>query len=311
MAAIALGQKQHDRCSDFLKAALTARPDHLDIRALYVHFLIEVGNPSAAKDFAVMTLKDFSKTDTYALSAMAHLLYQQARENRGMKPEDLKERSTRFYRACEAFDRVLQLDAENAYAAQGLAIALAENNIGSLHAAGPAHAAHNDATQRTRNLRDALTILTKVRESVNDGNVYVNIGICHFLREEFERAIESVSAVKKPLCSSGPAYMLTQVSYVEFRLCCTAQFETANNRIYRNKHVQTLLYLARARYHKANRDQSFYVLQQSLDAAELVSCSWHCQTHPFLGLLCSPDEFVSFLNRTTLHHSGAGTVSYR
>lgn len=203
LAALALSDKQHERCSDYLKAALTAQPNHLDVRALYVYFLIEVGNPAAAKDFAVMTLKDFNKVDAYALSAMAHLLYQQARESRGSKAEDLRDRTSRYYRACEAFDRVLQLDSNNAYAAQGLAIALAESNMGSKVSPGQATnsalLASNEAAQRARNLRDALTIFTKVRESVSDGNVYVNIGLCHFQREEWERAIESVSHVSKNL----------------------------------------------------------------------------------------------------------------
>lgn len=193
MAAIALADKQYDRCSDFLKAALTAQPAHLDIRALYTYFSVEVNNLAGAKEFAVATLKDHNKTDTYAMSAMAHLLYQQARDSRASKPEEVKERLSRFYRANEAFDRVLQLDPTCAYAASGIAIALAENNLGSKVPTGQANLASNEAAQRSKNLRDALSILNKVREVANNGNVYVNIGLCHFQREEFERAIESVS----------------------------------------------------------------------------------------------------------------------
>lgn len=184
---------------DFLKAALTAQPGHLDIRALYTYFLMEMGNPSAAKDFAVMTLKDYSKVDTYAMNAMAHLLYNQARENRDTKPEAIKDRTSRYFRACEAFDRVLQLDPNCAYAAHGIAIALAEGNLGGKALNG---ATGTEAAQRSRNLRDALGILTRIRETSGNaaidgrnsgGNVYVNIGLCHFLRDEYERAIEAVS----------------------------------------------------------------------------------------------------------------------
>ena len=195
---LALRNRQHERCVEFLKAALTAQPSHLDIRALYTYFLMEIGNPAAAKDFAVMTLKDYSKVDTYAMNAMAHLLYNQARENRDTKAEAIKDRTSRYFRACEAFDRVLQLDPSNAYAAQGLAIALAEGNLGGKTVNG---AAGTEAAQRSRNLRDALSILTKIRETSNSapidgrtsgGNVYINIGLCHFLRDEYERAIEAV-----------------------------------------------------------------------------------------------------------------------
>jgi RNA polymerase-associated protein CTR9 len=198
-----LAEKQPERCSDLLKAALTARPDHLDIRALYVYFLSEVGNLPAAKDFAVTTLKDFNKLDTYALSAMAQLLYSQARESRGQKPEDVKDRTSRYYRACEAFDKVIQLDPHNSFAAQGIAIALAENNLGGKAPMGQASSlASSESAQRARNLRDALTIFTKVRETVNDGNAYVNIGLCHVQRDEWERAIESASW--QGICNSRP-----------------------------------------------------------------------------------------------------------
>jgi RNA polymerase-associated protein CTR9 len=173
----------------------------LDLRALYVYFLVEIGSYSAAKDFAVMTLKDFSKTDVYAMCAMAHLLYQQARESKDPKPDAVKDRISRFFRACEAFDRVLQLDPHCLFAAQGLAIALAENNLGGKisapQASNPALQANNN---RARNLRDALSILAKVRESANDENVFVNIGLCYFLREDFDRAIESVRSHFHLLC---------------------------------------------------------------------------------------------------------------
>ena len=240
LAALALAERQHERCAEYLKAALISQPGHLDIRALYTYFLIEVGNASAAKDFAVMTLKDFNKVDVYALSAMAHLLYAQARENRDTRPEGVKDRVSRFFRACEAFDRVIQLDPGFAYAAQGLAIALAEGNLGGKVPAGQQLSSTNEAAQRHRNLRDALSIFTKVREVSNSGNVYVNIGLCHFLRDEYERAIEMLDA--------------------------------ANNRFYERKHLPTLLYLARARFHKANKDQDFATLQLALKSAQDVSC---------------------------------------
>lgn len=261
---MALADKQHERCSEFLKAALTAQPGHLDLRALYVYFLVDIGNVSAAKDFAVMTLKDFNKTDVYAMSAMAHLLYQQARENKDNRPEAVKDRTSRYFRACEAFDRVLQLDPNCLFAAQGVAIALAENNLGAKpiisSASNPALQATNEAAQRARNLRDALTILAKARESANNGDVYVNIGLCHFMREEFDKAIESVCALSLPMI----LHHLIDPSALY-------QLETANNRFYFNKHLPTLLYLSRARFHKANKDQDFSVLQAALEAALAVS----------------------------------------
>lgn len=186
-----------------------------------------------------MTLKDFSKTDIYALSAMATLLYSQARESRDTRPEGVKDRVSRFYRAVEAFDRVLQLDPHNYYAAQGIAIALAENHLGSskmIAASGAtASLASTEAAHRQKNLKDALRIFARVRETANDGNVYVNIGLCYYLDDQYEKAIES--------------------------------FNAANNRFYHNKHLPTLLYLARAQFHKAQKDQSFEMLQKALQSA--------------------------------------------
>jgi hypothetical protein len=45
---------------------------------------------------------------------------------------------------------------------------------------------------RVMNACDALEKFAKVRESTNDGSVYVNVGHCYFALDEFDRAIASV-----------------------------------------------------------------------------------------------------------------------
>jgi len=50
-----------------------------------------------------------------------------------------------------------------------------------------------EAQKRIKNTRDALDVFAKVRESINDGSVYFNMGHCYYARDEFDRAIESVS----------------------------------------------------------------------------------------------------------------------
>lgn len=42
---------------------------------------------------------------------------------------------------------------------------------------------------------DALEVFSKVRESMNDASVYVNIGHAHYARDEYDRAIESVRVI--------------------------------------------------------------------------------------------------------------------
>ena len=96
------------------------------------------------------------------------------------------------------YDKALQLDPACAVAAQGLAIIIAEDTLGSFGTAAAAAAAAGQGTpeehQKRANIaREALDIFGKVRESISDGSVYVNMGHCYYARDEFARAIESVN----------------------------------------------------------------------------------------------------------------------
>ena len=52
-----------------------------------------------------------------------------------------------------------------------------------------------EANKRLKNARDALEVFAKIRESLNDGGVYVNMGHCYYARDDFDRAIESVGPI--------------------------------------------------------------------------------------------------------------------
>lgn len=196
-----------DRAHLHLKEALTSQPLSPELRALYTYFLFETFQHRQARDFARSTLKEVSRYDLYALCASGVISYLEARENKGDSKEALRDRQARYLRSAEFFDKALQLDPMCAVAAQGLAIGLAEGALGN--AADPSATATNgavsssasaqqDAQARQRNARDALLILTKIKESVNEASVYVNIGHCHIARDEFERAAENV----RPVCVS-------------------------------------------------------------------------------------------------------------
>lgn len=190
-----------------LKEALESRPDSVDLRALYTYFLVESGQIKVARDFAMVTLGKHDSKDVYTLCAAAALYYTQARENKTSGPEAAQDRNAKFLRSCETFERALSLDVHCTFAAQGLAIALAENVLaGAGSGSTPA-----DAQARIKNARDALTILTKVRESLNDPSVYVNLGHCHYARDEYERAIENVSRLARDVeghrADAGPCSM--------------------------------------------------------------------------------------------------------
>lgn len=180
---------------DLLKQSLASQNSNLNLRAFYTYFLIHSGSPKIAKEFVFSTLKDHDKHDVYSLCAAAWIHYHQSRENRDTSSKALEERKRGFQRSAEFFDKALQLDPMCAFAAQGLAIITAEDAIGSVAGAMPRTPGVDEGQKRLQNAREALDIFAKVRESINDGSVYFNIGHCYYARDEFDRAIESVGLV--------------------------------------------------------------------------------------------------------------------
>ena len=123
-------------------------------------------------------------------------MYHQARENRDVK--QIEERKRGFQRSAEFYEKALQLDPLCAVAAQGLAIVIAEDALGTMGGSlsqAPVPGS-DEVLKRYNNARDALEVFSKIKESLNDGSVYVNMGHCYFSREEYDRAIESVSALR-------------------------------------------------------------------------------------------------------------------
>ncbi|KAG1725277.1 uncharacterized protein EDB91DRAFT_1169030 [Suillus paluster] len=200
---------QSNEAHELLKQAMASQNSNLNLRAFYTYFLIQSNFPKPAKDFVFATLKDHDKHDVYSLCAAGWIQYHQSRESRDSTPKGLEERR-----------RALLLDPLCAVAAQGLAIVTAE-----------------DATRkRMRNARDALDIFAKIRESLADGSVYLNMGHCYYARDEFDRAIES--------------------------------YETASVRFYSGHNVSVLLCLCRTWYAKASKDQSFVAMSTALKYAQ-------------------------------------------
>ncbi|GAA6019166.1 hypothetical protein JCM10207_006573 [Rhodosporidiobolus poonsookiae] len=242
--------KTHSRTSwdaahVLIKEALTSQPSSAELRALYTYFLVETGQPKLARDFARSTLKELSRHDVYALCASGLLSYQDARENKAQNKEAARDRAQKYTRAVEFFDKALQLQPQCAVAAQGLAIALAEGALGngpsdaalsSSSAAGQQQQPVTEQQARLRNARDALGVLTKVKESVNEASVYVNIGHCHFARDEYERAVEN--------------------------------YEMASKRYLHEKSSTVLWYLARAWYFKSLKEQKYADLQRAIEVGE-------------------------------------------
>lgn len=258
-AQMLAGLNRHNDAHELLKQVLSSQTNNLNLRAFYTHFLIESNLPKPAKDFVFLTLRDHDKHDVYSLCAAGWLQYHQARENRDGSPKGIEDRKRAFHRSAEFYEKALHLDPLCATAAQGLAIVVAEDALGNLGGA-LGTIGSDEGQKRLKNSREALDIFAKVRESINDGSVYANMGHCYYARDEFDRAIESVSRAdcRSPGRPSGSADVCVQ-------------YETASKRFYSNQNVPVLLCLCRAWYAKANKDQSFVAMNTALQYAQKVS----------------------------------------
>ncbi|KAI0301045.1 hypothetical protein B0F90DRAFT_1810255 [Multifurca ochricompacta] len=237
-AHILSNMHQGNEAHELLKDSLVSQSSNLNLRAYYTYFLIHFNSSRGAREFVYSTLRDFDKHDLYALCAVGWLHYHQAREIRDMSQKGVEERRLLFRRSAEFYEKALGLDALCAVAAQGLAIVTAEDALGTLGGALPPGPAPDDAQRRATNARDALEVFAKVRESTNDGSVYINMGHCYFARDEFDRAIES--------------------------------YETASQRYYGGRNTSVLLCLARSWYVKANKEQSFTSMTNALKFTQKV-----------------------------------------
>ncbi|KAI0110492.1 hypothetical protein GGR51DRAFT_511405 [Nemania sp. FL0031] len=150
----------------------------LEVRALYGWYLGRVYSrkrPANVNEDPELrhykhTLQNYDKHDRYALIGMGNLYMMAAREMRRETEQEKQKRSATYTRAVEFFDKALQLDPKNAHAAQGVAIALIEDK---------------------KDYSNALPIFLKVRETIKDANVYINIGHTYAELRQFSKAIEN------------------------------------------------------------------------------------------------------------------------
>jgi RNA polymerase-associated protein CTR9 len=181
LARLAFIAYQRSTDSKQLRELFDRDPANLDVRALYGWFLnrTKKRTPQFAEDAEQRhnkhTLVDYDKHDTYVFTSMGNICLSIAREMR--RDEDRDRRRKTYERAVEFFERALGFDGRNAYAAQGIAIALAEDR---------------------RDLSTAVQILTSVRETMRDGTVHLNLGHAFTELKQFTRAIEHYEAALAP-----------------------------------------------------------------------------------------------------------------
>lgn len=172
-----------------MKALMDADPGNLELRSLYGWHL----NRSKKRTLALnedqeqrhykQTLQTYDKHDLYALTGMGNVHLAVAREMPRQTDQDKERRGKIYMRAVEFFDKVLTLDPKNAYAAQGMGIALVEDK---------------------KDKSSGIQVFSKVRETIKDASVYINLG--HLFAEvgQFARSIENYEAALNKLRSTDP-----------------------------------------------------------------------------------------------------------
>ena len=181
LAYIKLRKQPNDEGPDAVAKLYQEHSSDLEVRALYGWYLGKVyakKRPANINEDHELrhykhTLQNYDKHDRYALVGMGNLYLASAREMRRETEQERQKRSAMYSRAVEFFDKALQLDPKNAYAAQGIAIALVEDK---------------------KDYRSALPIFLSVRDTLRDAHVYVNLGHIHAELRQFSKAIESYEA---------------------------------------------------------------------------------------------------------------------
>ncbi|EME81693.1 uncharacterized protein MYCFIDRAFT_50383 [Pseudocercospora fijiensis CIRAD86] len=162
--------------AEAIKELMEADPANLEVRALYGWYInkhkkrtLALNEDQEQKHYK-HTLMTYDKHDIYSLTGMGNLHLTVARE----MPRDTdvhKERRSKTYaRAVEFFDKVLTLDPKNAFAAQGLGIAMVEEK---------------------KDTSAGISVFSKVRESVKDASVHINLGHVYCELKQFSRSIEN------------------------------------------------------------------------------------------------------------------------
>ena len=169
-------QEDPTKGAEAIKQLMESEPANLELRSLYGWYINKHKKRTLALDqdqeqkHYKHTLLTYDKHDVYSLTAMGNLHLTIARE----MPKDTdqhKDRRTKTYmRAVEFFDKVLTLDPKNAFAAQGLGIAVVEEK---------------------KDTSAAIQIFTKVRESIKDASVHINLGHVFCDLKQFSRSIEN------------------------------------------------------------------------------------------------------------------------
>ncbi|PFH61344.1 hypothetical protein XA68_17593 [Ophiocordyceps unilateralis] len=178
LAYIKLRKNPNKEGPDAVAKLYQGNTGDLEVRALYGWYLGKVhsrkrpANVTEDHEFRHFkhTLQNYDKHDRYALVGMGNLYLMQAREMRRETTQEKQKRSAIYCKAVEFFEKALSLDPKNGYAAQGIAIALVEDR---------------------KDLKSALPVFNKVRETIRDSHLFVNLGHVYSELKQYSKAIEN------------------------------------------------------------------------------------------------------------------------
>lgn len=172
---IALRQSPTDEGPKKMAKLYEAESSNLEVRSLFGWYLSKSKKRQAnlAEDpeqrHYKHTLQYYDKHDRYALTGMGNVHLLSARDMRRGTEQEKEKRRKVYQRAVEFFDKALQLDPKNAYAAQGIAIALVDDK---------------------KDFSSAVQIFAKIRDTLKDPSVYLNLGHVFAELRQFSRSIE-------------------------------------------------------------------------------------------------------------------------
>lgn len=170
--AVSTNESTKEDLEKEIKDLLAQNASDLEIRSFYGWFIKTFGKkiglkPDADTMHQKETLVDHDSHDCYALISLANIYCVMANDLKSSKDEERRKKY--FVRAIELYIKVLSIDPSNVFAAQGLAIVYIEN----------------------KEYNKGLDILRKIRDSLNDISVYLNLGHVHLELKEYAKAIES------------------------------------------------------------------------------------------------------------------------
>lgn len=193
LAYIALRQNPTDEGPKSMVALYETDSTNFEVRALYGWYLskskkrtVNIAEDQEQRHYK-HTLLHHDKHDRYSLTGMGNLYLTNAREMRRDTDQDKDKRRKMYEKAVEFYDKALQLDPRNAYAAQGIGIALVEDR---------------------KDLTTAVQVFSRIRDTVRDASVFINLGHVFAELKQYSRSVESVGLSINHLVISAYLYLV-------------------------------------------------------------------------------------------------------